>query len=95
MLRLYMGYAARMGLSLEAPLAGVSSGTGEQSTHLLSPKFRGRELGFSALQEWESDISKYEGESGTDQAISHEDKEGSSHGRIVEYVKATVDDARL
>ena len=57
-----------MGLSLEAPLAGVSSGTGEQSTHLLSPKFRGRESGFSALQEWESDISKYEGESGTDKA---------------------------
>ena len=42
---------------------------------LLSPKFPSKESEFSAaLQEWESDLAKYEAEFGVDKAISDEDK---------------------
>ncbi|CAE7521947.1 RE1 [Symbiodinium sp. CCMP2592] len=62
---------------------------------LLSPKFPNKEADFSAaLQEWESDLAKYEAEFGSDKAISEEDKRAllmvESPGALKQHLAMTA-----
>ncbi|CAE7476824.1 unnamed protein product, partial [Symbiodinium microadriaticum] len=62
---------------------------------LLSPKFPAKEGEFSAaLQEWESDLAKYEAEFGVEKAISDEDKRAllmvESPGALKQHLAMTA-----
>ncbi|OLQ12116.1 hypothetical protein AK812_SmicGene3934 [Symbiodinium microadriaticum] len=62
---------------------------------LLSPKFPSKESEFSAaLQEWESDLAKYEAEFGVEKAISDEDKRAllmvESPGALKQHLAMTA-----